>query len=182
MQHIDPLTGSTMHHASPYAALPPVLIAYSVNAIPAMRHLHRQTTTRKHDFCVMLQLLQTASQHVALQAEAIELVLAASIKQEAVGSSLGMTARSRDLLALLKQSVGIQWPASLQPATASLLAQALLHEPSQPDVTYLFETRTAASLVIPAPTARMVHTGGAKPNSLPSLPLALKPKGSVVYP
>lgn len=89
------------------------------------------------------QLLQTASKHAVLQADAIKPVLAASLKQEAGGSKAGMTARSRDLLAMLKQSVGIQWPASLHPSTASLLAQALLREPGQPDVTHLFESRTA---------------------------------------
>lgn len=94
-----------------------------------------------------MQMLQTASKHAALQADAVDPVLAASLKQDAGSNTPGMTARSRDLLALLKQAAGAQWPTSISPATASLLAQALLQEPGQPDVTYLFEARTTASLV-----------------------------------
>ena len=94
-----------------------------------------------------MQMLQTASQHAALQADAVESVLAVSLKHDAGSSTSGMTARSCDLLAMLKQTAEVQWPTSLPPATASLLAQALLQEPGQPDVTYLFEARTSAGLV-----------------------------------
>ena len=94
-----------------------------------------------------LQVLQIASKHASLQADVIDPVLAASLKQDAGSSTSGMTARSRDLLAMLKQTAEDQWPTSLPPATASLLAQALLQEPGQPDVTYLFEARTSASQV-----------------------------------
>lgn len=92
----------------------------------------------------MLQLLQKASKHAPLQADDIESVLAASLKQDAVSSNMQL---SHDLLAMLKQTRGVQWPTSLQPETASLLAQALLQEPGQPDVTHMFEARTSAILV-----------------------------------
>ncbi|KAL3161708.1 hypothetical protein ABBQ38_008807 [Trebouxia sp. C0009 RCD-2024] len=92
------------------------------------------------------KLLQTASKHAALQADAVDPVLAASLKQDAGSSTPGMTARSRDLLAMLKQAAGVQWPTALPPATTLLLAQPLLQEPGQPDVGHLFEARIAASL------------------------------------
>ena len=59
-----------------------------------------------------------------------------------------MTDRSRDLLTMLKQTAGDAWPDPLQEATVSLLAEALLQESDQSDVTHLFEARTSASLVL----------------------------------
>ena len=96
---------------------------------------------------VVLQLLQQAAGDEALQADLVEPVLAMSLQQDARSKNLQMTDRSCNLLTMLKQTAGGAWPEVLQEATASLLAEALLQEPGQPDVTHLFEARIAASLV-----------------------------------
>ena len=104
----------------------------------------RQTKFVREILLFGLQLLQKARQHAALQADAVEPVLAASFNQD---GSRRMTAPSFGLLAMLKQTSGEQWPTSVRPATASLLAEALLQEPDQRDVIRLFEARCTAKLV-----------------------------------
>ena len=99
-------------------------------------------------FHVVLQLLQQAAQHGALQADVVEPVLAMSFQQDACSKSVQMTDRSRNLLTMVKQTAGDAWPEFLQEATVSLLAEAQLQESGQPDVTHLFEAHTSASLVL----------------------------------
>ncbi|KAL3161690.1 hypothetical protein ABBQ38_008789 [Trebouxia sp. C0009 RCD-2024] len=137
--------------AAMHAALQVWLLAVTNNLPDKQQQLHDllMSLLSKGRLPEAHQMLQTASKHAALQVDAVDAVLAASLKQDAGSSNPGMTARSRDLLAMLKQAAGVQWPTSLPPATASLLAQALLQEPGQPDVTYLFEARTTASLEAP---------------------------------
>lgn len=114
---------------------------------PCVSIFYENTAIKLTPVCLVLQLLQKASQYGALQADAIEPVLAAILKQGAVNTSPHVTAVTQDLLAMLKQSSGDRWPIPLRPATASLLAEALLQEPGQPDVTHLFEARSAAEQV-----------------------------------
>ena len=98
--------------------------------------------------CVVLQLLQEASRYGALQPDAIDPVLAAPLKRDAVNTNLQMTANTHDILAMLKQSSRERWPASLPPATVTLLGEALLQEPGQPNVTHLLKARSTAKQVL----------------------------------
>ncbi|KAL3161697.1 hypothetical protein ABBQ38_008796 [Trebouxia sp. C0009 RCD-2024] len=140
--------------AATHAALQVWLLAVSNNLPDKQQQLHDllMALLSKGRLPEAHQVLQTANTHAALQPEAVDPVLAASLKKDAGSSTPGMTARSRDLLAMLKQAAGVQWPTSFAPATASLLAQALLQEPGQPDVTCLFEARTTASLKVACET------------------------------
>lgn len=84
---------------------------------------------------VVLQLLQRASQYNMLPDSLIEPVLTMFLEQDALSADGQMVARSHDLLTMLKQAAGTAWPQALQPATVSLLAGVLLHQPGHTDIT-----------------------------------------------
>lgn len=102
--------------------------------------------------CDVLQLLKQAAELGLLQADLVEPALAKSLQQDARGRSSQMSNRSCSLLTMMKQTAGLHWPQRLHEATASLLTEALLQHPHQPEIAHMFEDRTAASLV-PSATA-----------------------------
>ena len=103
----------------------------------------------------MLQLLQQARQHDALQADAVEPVLAAFLEQDAISNDEHMNASTRDLLTMVKQAAGNAWAEVLQPATAIGLAKALMRESGQSDVIKIYEARRAAQQV--SPLTQLLH-------------------------
>ncbi|KAL3147632.1 hypothetical protein ABBQ38_014682 [Trebouxia sp. C0009 RCD-2024] len=95
------------------------------------------------------QLLKQAAELGLLQADLVEPALAKSLQQDARGRSSQMSNRSCSLLTMMKQTAGLHWPQRLHEATASLLTEALLQHPHQPEIAHMFEDRTAASLAVP---------------------------------
>ena len=93
----------------------------------------------------VLQVLQLASQHCKLQPKEIEPVLLLSLQFDATRSPWHMGAESHEMLTLLKHAASQpSWQVCLQPATAMLMAEALLQEPGQPGVAELYQLRRSA--------------------------------------